>query len=1123
MNRNILKKLTSAVMVASMMLAVLPASAETKYSDVTVTNPSYDDIMLLSELGVVEGMGGGQFAPESYVKRADFIIMLSKLMGVEAEGDKSFPDVNESDYFYSEVIKAANAGIISGRENGYFDPNAVITTQEAVKIIIYANEKLSGTVMQISEPQASKNGTFWARDEVDKAITGNIIKEMDFSANELVTRAKACKMLSGLFALNNSDVKYDYSRETKIIQKQRGNIFTDADGAPEIEIDTGYPIVEYLMVDFWGNTVRHGYKKVQDRTTSLKFENLDFGHYNVFIYGSDDKGYRTEIAKTTISYLKKFEAAPAEESPFGVGFHATRSNYGWKPDLIYEASLIGARHIRDEWYWSNVETKKGSYTNWIKELTDLCQEYEIAFDPVSGFVHPSYDGGKRPYTEDGQIGFANMQNAYFDLLTDRKLFKRMEMYNEWYNRNTLYGAPYTINDMEYLVELYKKSWEIIKEKHPEAILAGMTRGLDTEWNKYYLYSGALDYIDELTVHAYVNSYEGEYLRRDENGHITDAIEPIIADGVEVLKKDVKAGSGKTLGVDLPWGVTETGYQTVNFTEQQQAVLYPRLMTCWLHEGATYVFTYDFLCDGNDERAHEDNFGIMNAMLSDWGSYTGRGAYVSFGVNARMIDNKKSTNKELKDNVYCYDFTNGTQSVKIFNTETYDPKTVCLYTDGKVQVTDMMGATREFVPYDGKVYLTISEDMTYVTGNVTDWEVTDGIYFNQPKSAVMGSDFALTAESDAFDVTDFTYEVAGKEYNADEIIIPASYEERERIVRVLVKHDGAYVGEFKQGIMVGNRYELNVAYKMQKNENSFTPSAELTIKNRVDEDLDISAVAFTVNGENKVVEIGKTVKNGETLTYTAELGDCIMYKEYEISCRIIENGKMSKYIDGSGKTVYAPMVRYTMAIDGIIDEGIEDKLSTIDFESMYNLWQNGLPMWGGTNDLSGQAWVSYDDENLYVAVSVVDDVHLANKPGGYCYQQDCLQLGLYHEIYEESLGTYDAVDEGMAGFHEVGFYLAGGSESKLYRYGSAKECDDMEKWDGVSFKITRDDNTKRTNYEIALPWSELGVSPANTDHYGIEIVVQDSDEDLRTNAYYLNGNAIHLNKNRFDILQYEIIK
>ena len=726
------KRLYAIFMVIALMISNIPMIATANvFSDVPDDYIYRNDIGFLSNLGIIEGVGDGLFLPDSNVKRCDFVIMLSRLLEIPDSDSEKFSDVLPEHYFYEYVTNAKAAGIISGYGDGSFLPDNNITMQEAVKMAVAAYEKTSGISMQISKDSISDRADSWASGYCDKAATANMIDE-SFVPQKLLTRGEAARMLSGLVLYMGESVEGDYEQETTIVQKQRGNIFTDCDEAPTIEVKTGYPVIETIAKDFWGNAVVHRYDKVSDDAVTLTFEELDFGHYYIDIYGRDDKGNRSLLADTTISYLKKFEASAPSENPFGVNFHAGRANTGWYPDLIYEASLIGVKHVRDEWYWTSVEKQKGVYTNYLQKLTDLCREYRIAFEPVCGFQAPYYDNNVRPYTDDGRTGFANVVNAYYDLLDDRELFSRVEMYNEWWNPNTAKGSPAGYQDLTYLRALQEKTQEIVKKNHPEAVLLGMIAGNPCDFTDNYFKVGCGLSADEISIHRYPSMINMEEAK---NGERPESVpEQQIDELYEYWSNNTREYLGKELGRDIKWGMTETGYPVdfVDLTEHYQGVNYPRLFIAILHYNPEYAHAYDLLCDGNNDLYKEHNFGLLNAQNSKHGSYTGRPAYVAFGVTSRMIDNKDGVEKELKDNIYHYTFKKNDDILHTFNTARYDNQTIAIYTDTSLSVTDCMGQSREFSPVDGKIYLTLSEDVVYVQGDIKSWKVAENVEFENPE-------------------------------------------------------------------------------------------------------------------------------------------------------------------------------------------------------------------------------------------------------------------------------------------------------------------------------------------------------------------------------------------------------
>lgn len=75
---------------------------------------------------------------------------------ISAEAAKTFPDVNSGDWFYADVTKLANAGIINGFPDGTFKPEDTLTRGEFIKMLTM--------VAEIWSDKAPK-GIHWAESE----------------------------------------------------------------------------------------------------------------------------------------------------------------------------------------------------------------------------------------------------------------------------------------------------------------------------------------------------------------------------------------------------------------------------------------------------------------------------------------------------------------------------------------------------------------------------------------------------------------------------------------------------------------------------------------------------------------------------------------------------------------------------------------------------------------------------------------------------------------------------------------------------------------------------------------------------------------------------------------------
>ena len=129
------------------------ASVESTSETTTVQAVTFSDVpadywgaKYINELAsnkVVNGYSDGTFLPNNEVKRADFIIMLLKGIGVDVTKDpqSNFSDVENGAYYYNAVGLAKDLGIANGNGDGTFSPASNITRQDmmilAKKALVY--------------------------------------------------------------------------------------------------------------------------------------------------------------------------------------------------------------------------------------------------------------------------------------------------------------------------------------------------------------------------------------------------------------------------------------------------------------------------------------------------------------------------------------------------------------------------------------------------------------------------------------------------------------------------------------------------------------------------------------------------------------------------------------------------------------------------------------------------------------------------------------------------------------------------------------------------------------------------------------------------------------------------
>ena len=89
----------------------------------------------LASLGIITGKADGRFDPNAPITRAQFVAMIGRFAKVNSEKEVSSTDVSRNDWFYPHLRTAVNYGWINGKADGSFAPNANITRAEVAVIV----------------------------------------------------------------------------------------------------------------------------------------------------------------------------------------------------------------------------------------------------------------------------------------------------------------------------------------------------------------------------------------------------------------------------------------------------------------------------------------------------------------------------------------------------------------------------------------------------------------------------------------------------------------------------------------------------------------------------------------------------------------------------------------------------------------------------------------------------------------------------------------------------------------------------------------------------------------------------------------------------------------------------
>lgn len=148
------------------------------FSDVNDDDWFRTDVEYVKEKGLMQGTGTDMFSPSAQTTRAMIVTILWRLEGSPAESKAEFSDVNQNDYFYNAVAWAAANNIVSGYSSDKFAPNDSATREQLATIIYrYASfKKYDMTELSVLDAYADKNSVSeYAVDAFKWAIAKKII------------------------------------------------------------------------------------------------------------------------------------------------------------------------------------------------------------------------------------------------------------------------------------------------------------------------------------------------------------------------------------------------------------------------------------------------------------------------------------------------------------------------------------------------------------------------------------------------------------------------------------------------------------------------------------------------------------------------------------------------------------------------------------------------------------------------------------------------------------------------------------------------------------------------------------------------------------------------------------
>ena len=163
-----------------------PAPAE-PFPDVDENDWFYDEVVYVYENGLMNGVENNQFAPNTATNRAMLATILYRLAGEPAvSGDLPFTDVESGTWYTDAVLWAAQNGIVNGLGENTFAPMNTLTREQLVTMLYRYAEAAGYDVSAAADlsgyPDAGKVQTY-AQKAMSWAVAEGIVEGMDGNLN----------------------------------------------------------------------------------------------------------------------------------------------------------------------------------------------------------------------------------------------------------------------------------------------------------------------------------------------------------------------------------------------------------------------------------------------------------------------------------------------------------------------------------------------------------------------------------------------------------------------------------------------------------------------------------------------------------------------------------------------------------------------------------------------------------------------------------------------------------------------------------------------------------------------------------------------------------------------------
>lgn len=902
------------------------------------------------------------------------------------------------DYVTREGVRLANISTDEGQLVFDIDDGTIRNPAEkAIEITVeYLDEGLGYFVIGydgttgdgISEPVLLDNSGEWRTRtfRLYDAAAGNHFYGGDFAVQTWTSRygyARSPMLLKKVTVKRLRQKPVDIS----VSSKRAGNVFVNGE---DIKIDVKFKNVlnKYLDLninytvkdaisgeEMWKGSdgFKIGAKTPVERTVDIPMDK--FGLYELEIEATDADEKYSIIDSYKFSHSVFNEDAPLNDR-FGTCTHFAYRDSAAVSPLIAAA---GIGYIRDEVRWADYELTKGKYRMPERERIYLDNVEKSGLDKlvILAFYNPLYQEEQMlPKTEEELKAFGDY---CYNLV--KELGDSCNLYEVW-NEPNLWTFSHDTSPDAYVPAL-KVAYENVKKANPNAVVLGCaTAGISLDYYKRVFELGGADYMDELSLHYYfldnkvMDDYVDLYNRLMEVDKLIEAYNPSL----------------KITVSEYGWTTNPTGEYIKKDNLLKNMTIFRKIPR------VDKTFWYEFQDSGSSLFDTERMFGFVT-YWEEKNPYAADPIYLAAAAYNYIIGAADMSDMYEEDNTYVYRFKKNyrnNDTMMMWCEGGSDLVALRLNCDS-VTVYDSYGNGTQVYGDNGVFSFLLGDTPVMVEGSFNDYQIVQADVKLEtsidvaPEEIISytpelpeGYKIEYTAEEDVeilnTENNDLQFKVNGNVGHKTFISLKITYNGKfitEGQIRVAVQ-ESVTAEIMPLSYFDKNKNVLCLKIKNNRRDSAISGSFRLTEPRKFADKLtpiqfkDIAAMS-----EGKFYMYLPEFDGGGYFNFKGEF-DIDGYDSVAVSC---------KYDRSSSKKCDSPPV-----IDGVISPGEysdECMLRTVN-ENVDNLFDNAIR---DEKDLSGKYFVTYDDEKIYIAAEVTDDVHYQVEDEGMMWRGDCIQFAL----------------------------------------------------------------------------------------------------------------------------------